>query len=74
MREEYGEDPAYSYTAAPESPVEEKAEYYSETEFGQAMQGKDVSSVLKVVDELITILQAIQPQIYNGFMRKLNKI
>lgn len=74
MREEYGEDPAYSYTAAPESPVEEKVDYYSETEFGQAMQGKDTLSVLEVMDELVTLLEGIQPQIYKGVMRKLNQI
>ncbi|WP_303834765.1 hypothetical protein [Ruminococcus flavefaciens] len=74
MREEYGEEPNYSYAAAPESPVEEKADYYSNTDFGQAIQGKDITEVLKVIDELITILQAIQPQMYNGVMRKLNEI
>lgn len=74
MREEYGEESTYSYAAAPESTVEEKVDYYSNTDFGQAIQGKDLTEVLKVVDELITILQAVQPQIYNGFMRKLNEI
>lgn len=74
MREEYGEEPAYSYSSAPESSVEERADYYSNTEFGQTIQGKDVISVLEVMDELVTILQAIQPQIYNGVMRKLKEI
>lgn len=74
MREEYGEQPSYSYAPAPVSPVEEKVDYYSDTEFGQAIQGKNIASVLEVIDELITILQAVQPKMYNGVMRKLSEI
>lgn len=74
MREEYGEEPSYSYTAAPESPVEEKADYYSETDFGQAIRGRDTTDIMSVIDELMTVLQAIQPRLYDGVMRKIKEI
>lgn len=79
MREEYGDSfpdkQSYSFASAPvDSPEEEKVDYYSESEFGQAIQGKKTSAVLEVVDELITILQAVQPQMYNGVMRKLSEL
>lgn len=79
MREEYGDSfpdkQSYSFAAAPaDNPEEEKVDYYSKSEFGQVIQGKETASVLEVVDELITILEAVQPQIYNGVMRKLSEI
>lgn len=63
----------YSSAPAPE-PVKETVDYYSETEFGQIVQEKSIVSILEVVDELISVLSAIQPRLYNGVMRKLNEI
>ena len=74
MREEYGEQPSYSYSPAPVSPVKETADYYSDTDFGQAIQSRETASVLEVIDELMTVLQAIQPRLYDGVMRKINEI
>ena len=45
-----------------------------DTDFLKAVQGKDINTVLSVVDELMTILQAVQPGLYDGVMRKLNQI
>ena len=63
----------YSSAPAPE-PVKETVDYYSETEFGQLVQDKPIKDVLSVMDELISVLSAIQPRLYNGVMRKLNEI
>jgi hypothetical protein len=63
----------YSSAPAPE-PVKETVDYYSETEFGQIVQEKPIVSILEIVDELISVLSAIQPRLYNGVMRKLNEI
>ena len=72
MREEYGEQPSYSYAPEPASPVN-KVEYHSETEFGQVVQGKELSTFMELMDELCTVLQAVQPRLYNGVMNKLKE-
>ena len=75
LREEYGDklpdNQSYSFNAAPE-PVKE--EYHSETEFGQLIQDKSTSSVYAVIDELLSVIRVIQPQLYNGVVRKLREI
>jgi hypothetical protein len=63
----------YSSSPAPE-PVKETVDYYSDTEFGQLVQDKPIKDVMSVMDELISVLSAIQPRLYNGVMRKLNEI
>ena len=63
----------YSSAPAPE-PIKETVDYYSETEFGQIVQEKPIVSVLEIVDELISVISAIQPRLYNGVMRKLKEI
>ena len=73
LREKQGEPEKPSYSNSSE-PVSLAREYSSPTEFGQAIQGKDTLSVLEVMDELVTLLEGIQPQIYKGVMRKLNQI
>lgn len=62
----------YSSTTAPS--VSETVDYYSETEFGRLVQDKPIKDVMSVMDELISVLSAIQPRLYNGVMRKLNEI
>ena len=54
--------------------VDYQSNYQSETEFGRSMKDKDTSAIFGLVDELLTVLQAIQPPLYNGFMRKLNEL
>lgn len=62
------------YSSAPAPSVLETVDYYSETEFGQLVQDKPIKDVMSVMDELISVLSAIQPRLYNGVMRKLHDI
>ena len=59
--------PMYSYAS---EPVEEVT-YSSDTEFSQAIQGMPTEKVMQIVDELMTTLQAINPRLYAGVMRKV---
>ncbi len=68
------EMPSYSASPAPASPVKETADYYSDTEFAAAIEGKNTASVWQVVDELMSVLQAIKPGLYEGVLRKLREI
>lgn len=62
--------PAYSYSASPEQ-VETTINYYSDTEFSQAIDGKLASEIWPVIDELMSVLQATNPRLYAGVLRKI---
>lgn len=62
--------PAMEYSSAPAPP--ETVDYYSETEFGQAIQGKNMNQVLALVDELMTTVEVINRRLYLGVMRRLD--
>ena len=68
------EMPSYSASPAPASPVKETVEYYSDTEFAEAIEGKNTASVWAVIDELMSVLEAIKPGLYKGVLRKLREI
>lgn len=74
LNELQGKPYTSGYSSAPAPSVLETVDYYSETEFGQLVQDKPIKDVMSVMDELISVLSAIQPRLYNGVMRKLHDI
>lgn len=74
LNELQGKPDTSGYSSAPAPSVPKTVDYYSETEFGQLVQDKPVKDVLSVMDELISVISAIQPRLYNGVIRKLNEI
>lgn len=65
--------PAYSFAAAPAESVESTIEYYGDTEFAQTIDGRAAADIWPVMDELMETLKIIQPRLYDGVMRKLQK-
>lgn len=63
--------PVYSYANQPESA--EVITYDSGTEFSRLVDGQPVEDVLAVIDELMDVLHTINPRLYDGVMRKLDK-
>jgi hypothetical protein len=55
----------YSFSAGP------TIEYSSDTEFSQAITGKDPATVWPVMDELMSTVQALMPRLYDGVMQRL---
>ena len=53
---------------APGHPVS----YDGESEFCRAIQGKDTTQFLQIIDGLMTKLQAVNPKLYDDTMRKIN--
>ena len=74
LNELQGKPDTSGYSSATAPSVSETVDYYSDTEFGQLVQDKPIKDVMSVMDELISVLSAIQPRLYNGVMRKLHDI
>lgn len=60
------------YSAAP-PPGDYTIDYDSGTEFSQAINGRDITEVLKVLDELMTGLYVVNPPFYRRIMRDLTE-
>lgn len=65
--------PSYSFAADPEQSVEKAIDYWSDTEFAQAIDGRKADEIWKIIDELMSVLQATNVRLYNGVMRKINE-
>lgn len=74
LNELQGKPDIIGYSSAPTPSVSETVDYYSETEFGRLVQDKPIKDVMAVMDELISVISAIQPRLYSGVIRKLNDI
>lgn len=48
-------------------------QYDSGTEFAELIKGRKMDDVLKVMDELMLTLQAMNKRLYDGVMRKLRE-
>ena len=48
--------------------------YYSETEFGQLVNEKGMENCLAVIDELMETIYVLNPNLYNGVIRKLKEL
>ena len=65
--------PSYSYATEPENHAESTIDYYSGTEFSEAVDGRTVAEIMPIVDELMSVLQATNPRLYAGVMRKIEQ-
>lgn len=68
----------YSTQAAPGPAAQEQAEttidFDSGSEFSRAIDGRDAYSVWTIMDELMEVLNATNPRLFNGVMRKIHDI
>ena len=71
LSEEISIPQSYS-RAAPPDEVETTIDYYSDTEFGQLIDGRKASEIWPVVDELVSEAVAnLNPRLYDAFLRKI---
>lgn len=62
----------YSYAPPPEDLRPESViDYESDTEFSQSITGRDALEIWRIMDELMTTLQVVNPRLYAGVMRKI---
>lgn len=62
---------AYSETAAP---VDTALGRYGESDFLQAVEGRDPGAAWSVMDELMETLRVVNPRAYDSVMRKLERL
>lgn len=59
--------PAYSYAPAPD-----QVDFsFSNSEFARMVDGRPSEDMWRLMDELMSTLQVINPRLYNGVMRKI---
>ena len=68
------EIPGYSNAAPPEDVPETYVDFNSGTDFSRAIDGKPADALWPVMDELVTVLQATSPRLFDGVMRKIAQI
>lgn len=68
---DYADDsePSYSYASGPV--IYDVVNYHGDSEFLQAVDGKDQSFVWPILDELMEVVQVINPNLYRGVLNKL---
>lgn len=65
----------YSFAAEPmRTETEKRITFNSGSEFSQMISGMNSADAWSVVDELMSVLQATQPRLYNGVMRQLREV
>lgn len=65
--------PSYSYAPSPENDTEPTIYYQSGTEFSDMVDGRAVAEIMPIIDELMSVLQATNPRLYAGVMRKIEQ-
>lgn len=69
--DEPGEEPAgYSFSGAASRPG---IEYTGESDFAQAIAGRDPAQVWPLVEELVETLRVVNPRLYNAFMGRMKE-
>ena len=69
-RELFVEEKDDGYSFAP-APVRNTIEIDSESEFARAIDGRDQTEIMPVLDELMDTIRIIQPRLYDAVMMKL---
>ncbi|MCM1271580.1 MAG: hypothetical protein NC247_13320, partial [Ruminococcus flavefaciens] len=47
---------------------------YGDSEFFMTIQGRNSENVWKVLDELMSTLQVVNPKLYNATLRKIDSV
>lgn len=62
------------YSAAAQPPQTETVDVYGNSDFLQAIAGKDMGAVMEILDDLMDTLQVVNERAYNGVMRKISAL
>lgn len=75
MKQTTEEQPVYSYSPPPLPLIEEEVvDYDGESDFAKAIHGMNCKDAWGIMDELMSTLSILHPNLYNGVLRKLSDI
>ena len=63
----------YSF-AAPPVQDQNIIDYISNTEFGEAVNGKETTPVMVILDDLMTLLASAQPRLHRRIIQKIEEL
>ena len=66
------EPPAYSHQAEPVARQTDSIRYEGDSDFARAVDGKSPDAIWPIMDELMSTLQALNPRLYAGVMRRID--
>ena len=69
-----GEPPTQIAAHSETPPPDETSGLYGDSDFLQAVAGKDLASAWQVIDNLMDTLRVVNPRVYDGVMRKLGRL
>ena len=64
-------NPNFGYSYDNSEKTEATIGYYGDSEFLQAVQGRNEAETWRLIDELMDTLNIINPRLYNSVMRRL---
>lgn len=64
----------YSRAVSPIMEVPETMGRYGNSDFLRAVEGKDLSAIFNIIDELLTTLQAVNKRVYDNVMLQISRI
>lgn len=62
----------YSFSTGPST--SDVIQFESDTEFANLVNGRDQQEIMRIVDELITTLEVVQPRLYASVMRRIRDL
>lgn len=62
-----------SFASAPQAPAPQVISYASGTEFSKKIDGKTADNIWPIMDELMSVMQTLEPQIYANVLREIDK-
>lgn len=66
--------PERGYSFDPPPVTKNRVDYESDTEFGQAVNGRETASVMAILDDLMSVLQSAQPRLHRRIINKIQEI
>lgn len=74
IQDHQGEEPQITPVMYSATPAADVVGDYGDSDFLQAVSGKDPASVWAVMDELMGTLYAVNERVYNSVMRKIHTL
>lgn len=74
MNRQEGQSYDSGYSSAPAAISDTVTEQYGDSEFLQAVSGKDSTAAWAVMDDLMDTLHTVNPRVYESVLRRLNAL